>query len=86
MIAARPLTSAEIALRDAVETKSANLDAMSIDLRARQLADDMIDIAAVKGCAEDNDLLLRGWTPEMLAAHGAEANRHALAMSGGGRA
>ena len=47
-----------------------------------RLADDMIDIFALKGCAEEGDLMLRGWPPETLRRDGPEANRLALAATG----
>lgn len=39
----------------------------------RKMADDMLDIAAVKGCAETDDLLGRGWTLEAVNKHGPAA-------------
>ncbi|WP_182422002.1 hypothetical protein [Aureimonas sp. ME7] len=40
---------------------------------ARKIADDMLDIAAVKGSVDDADLVLRGWTADALARHGPAA-------------
>lgn len=45
----------------------------SADAVARKMADDMLDIAAVKGGAEEDDLLGRGWSLEALRRHGPAA-------------
>jgi hypothetical protein len=46
---------------------------------ARKMADDMLDIAAVKGGVEDDDLLLRGWTLDALRHHKLAARELAYA-------
>lgn len=45
----------------------------SADAVRRKMADDMLDIAAVKECAETEDLLGRGWTLEAIRKHGEAA-------------
>ncbi len=48
---------------------------------AQKIADDMLDIAAVRGCCEEDDLLARGWTPDALRRHGQAARDIANAAS-----
>ncbi|WP_062111096.1 hypothetical protein [Aureimonas sp. AU40] len=53
----------------------------AVHVVARQIADDMLDVAAVRGCCEEEDLLGRGWTPDALRRHGVKAREIANAAS-----
>jgi hypothetical protein len=80
MIETRPLTPAERSGRDGIRLPARGTPP-SI---AEHMAGHMLDIAAVNGEAcLDRDLLLRGFTLGELRHHGAEANRIAIARSGG---
>ncbi len=48
---------------------------------AQKIADDMLDVAAVRGSCEEEDLLARGWSPVALRRHGAKAREIANAAS-----
>lgn len=80
MIETRPLTAAEILKRTAPSLPPKEHGKCPI----ARLAGDMIDIAAVTGACEETDLLLRGWTPEALAAHADAARILANAAAAGG--
>ena len=45
----------------------------SADALRRKMADDMRDIAAVKGCVEPEDLIALGYTQDALTRHGEAA-------------
>lgn len=90
MIETRSLTNAEILARtrpDAGVPISAERSEKLKDGAENhidRLADDMRDIAAVAGSCEAADLILRGWTPEALAAHADAARDLANAATAGG--
>lgn len=90
MIETRILTNAEILKRTAPGAHACDAAAGEelkggAKKKVARLATDMIDIAAVTGACEEADLLLRGWTPEALAAHADAARILANAASDGGR-
>jgi hypothetical protein len=77
MIQFAPLTAAERAARG---SGAPSLFAKPPSI-AEHMAVHMVDIG--EGC-RDSDLMLRGFTPGEIYHHGAEANRIAIARSGGG--
>ncbi|MCP1200088.1 hypothetical protein [Notoacmeibacter sp. MSK16QG-6] len=54
-----------------------DVTAMPANGFAKIMANDMREVASVKGSVETEDLVLRGWTQAQIETHGAEARRMA---------